>query len=155
MRTVQRVVLVSLVMGSLVLPIQAQKARWGSPNEETVKKIIEMEAMWASSDCAPQPNLKDVIADDFQGTAPDGHRYGKASAIATDDAARSRDCQLGVVTVQFFGDALAVAYGNESSTARDKEGISSRHCLAWTDTWLKRDGKWQIIAAQDTVVSCK
>lgn len=27
--------------------------------------------------------------------------------------------------------------------------------LAWTDTWLKRKGKWQIVAAQDNVVACQ
>jgi hypothetical protein len=24
----------------------------------------------------------------------------------------------------------------------------------WTDTWLKREGKWQIVAAQDTILPC-
>jgi len=29
------------------------------------------------------------------------------------------------------------------------------HCLTWTDTWLKRDGKWQIIGVQDAQFPCK
>jgi hypothetical protein len=28
-------------------------------------------------------------------------------------------------------------------------------CQVWTDTWMKRDGKWQIVAAQDNRVDCK
>jgi hypothetical protein len=53
------------------------------------------ETKWANSACSPQPDLKDVIADDFQGTSPSGHRYDKAKAIATDTKSVSRDCQLG------------------------------------------------------------
>jgi hypothetical protein len=49
---------------------------------------------------------------------------------------------------------LAVAYGNESSIRKGKDGKEFLRCLVWTDTWLKRDGKWQIIAAQDVVVKC-
>ena len=29
------------------------------------------------------------------------------------------------------------------------------HCLTWSDTWLKRDGRWQIIGAQDAQFPCK
>ena len=43
----------------------AQESRWGSPDEETVKFIIAVEAKWANSACSPQPDLKAVIADDF------------------------------------------------------------------------------------------
>ena len=44
--------------------------------------MIAAEAKWANSACSPQPDLKDVIADDFQGTSPSGRRYDKAKAIA-------------------------------------------------------------------------
>jgi hypothetical protein len=38
---------------------------------------------------------------------------------------------------------------------KDKEGKETKRCLIWTDTWLKRAGKWQIVAAQDTTIPCK
>lgn len=38
---------------------------------------------------------------------------------------------------------------------KGKDGKEFLRCLVWTDTWLKRDGKWQIIAAQDVVVKCQ
>ena len=73
----------------------AQDSRWGTPDDSTVKFMIAAEAKWASSSCSPQPDLRDVIADDFQGTSTDGRRYGKADAIATDPKTLSRDCQIG------------------------------------------------------------
>jgi len=142
------------LLAGFTSPIVAQESRWGSPGEETVKFIIAFEAKWASSACSPQPDLKDVIADDFQGTSPTGRRYGKEQAITTDTKSLARECQLGEVKVRFFGDSIAIAYGAESSVTKNNDGKETKRCLIWTDTWLKRSGKWQIVAAQDTNVPC-
>ena len=143
-----------LFLGGFALPSFAQESRWGSPEDETVKFIIAAEAKWANSACIPQPDLKNVIADDFQGTSPSGRRYGKDEAITPDTKSLSRDCQLGEVKVRFFGDSIAIAYGAESAVSKAKDGKETKRCLIWTDTWLKRAGKWQIVAAQDTDIPC-
>ncbi len=144
-----------LFLGGFASPSVGQESRWGSPGEETVKFIIAAETKWANSACSPQPDLKHVIADDFQGTSPSGRRYGKKDAISTDLKSLERDCQLGEVKVRFFGDSIAIAYGAESAVSKGKDGKEAKHCLIWTDTWLKRAGKWQIVAAQDTNIPCK
>ena len=141
-------------LGCLTTPGIAQDSRWGSPDDSTVKFIIDAEAKWASSGCSPQPELKAVMADDFQGTSTDGHRYDKAAAIASDPKAVARDCQLGDVKVRFFGDSIAIAYGAENRIGKGADGKGAKRCQVWTDTWLKRKGQWQIVAAQDTVIPC-
>jgi len=143
-----------LFVGGFASPSVGQESRWGSPEEDTVKFMIAAEAKWANSACSPQPDLKDVIADDFQATSPSGRRYGKNEAITADTKSLSRDCQLGEVKVRFFGDSIAIAYGAESAV-KAKDGKETKRCLIWTDTWLKRAGKWQIVAAQDTDIPCK
>lgn len=152
-RTMLFIAMISF-LGCLTTPSSAQDSRWGSPDDPIVKFIIAVEAKWASSSCSPQPDLKAVIADDFQGTATNGHRYDKAEAIATDPKALERDCQLGDVKVRFFGDSIAIAYGAESRIRKAEDGKEARRCQVWTDTWLKRNGQWQIVAAQDTVIPC-
>jgi hypothetical protein len=147
-------VLALSLFGGFTSPSVAQESRWGSPDEETVKFIIAVEAKWANSSCSPQPDLKAVIADDFQGTSPTGRRYNKDEAISTDTKSLSRDCQLGEVKVKFFGDSIAIAYGAESRIDKANDGKDTKRCQVWTDTWLKRAGKWQIVAAQDTIVPC-
>jgi hypothetical protein len=142
------------LLGGFASPSLAQESRWGSPGEEAVKFIIAAETKWANAACSRQPDLKNVIADDFQGTSPSGRRYAKQEAITTDTKALERDCQLGEVKVRFFGDAIVIAYGAESAVAKAKDGKEAKHCLIWTDTWLKRAGKWQIVAAQDTNMPC-
>ena len=56
--------------------------------------------------------------------------------------------------VKFFDDSIAIAYGAESKMDKANDGKETKRCLIWTDTWLKRAGKWQIVAAQDTTLPC-
>src|ERR1044072_2339246 len=98
----------SLVGGFTSLSV-AQESRWGSPDEDTVKLITAAEAKWANSACSPQPDLAEIIADDFHGTSPKGRRYGKQEAISTDTKSVARDCKLGELMVSFFGDSIAIA----------------------------------------------
>ncbi len=146
---------VFLLLAMFAVPALAQKDGWASDSDPRVKYIVENERKWAETGCAERPELKDVIADDFQGTAPGGSRFGKQKAIETDLSDLEHDCQLGEVKVRFFGDSLAIAYGSEHSMRKSKDGKDEKRCLVWTDTWLKRAEKWQIIAAQDTAVPCK
>jgi hypothetical protein len=142
------------LLGTLAVPCLAQDSRWGSSDEPTVKFMIASEAKWANAACSTQPDLGVFISDDYQGTSTTGHRYPKADAIADDPNKTSRDCQLGDVKVRFFGDSTAVAYGSESRMQKAADGTVAKRCQIWTDTWLKRGGKWQIVAAQDTVIPC-
>lgn len=143
------------LLGTFAVPGSAQDSRWGSPDEPTVNFMIASEAKWAKSACSAQPDLHVFIADDYQGTSTAGRRYPKADAIADDPNKQSRDCRLGDVKVRFFGDAFAVAYGSENRVQKAADGTEGKRCQVWTDTWLKRKGQWQIVAAQDTVVPCE
>ena len=50
--------------------------------------------------------------------------------------------------MRFFGDSIAIAYGSESRIRKGADGKEARRCQVWTDTWLKRNGQWRIVAAQ-------
>lgn len=154
MKPLANVLLVIVLGCSLFLSAYAQQARWGKPDEATVKLIKASEKIWLDADCSPQPGLKDVLADDFQGTSPAGKRYGKKDAMITPNPPAT-ECRLGDITVHFFGDATALVYGSESSLRANATGPAKKRCLVWTDTWLKRSGRWQIVAAQDNQVPCK
>jgi hypothetical protein len=53
------------------------------------------------------------------------------------------------------GKLKAVLYGSESRVEKDDNGMEHTRSLIWTDTWLKRDGKRQVIAAQDNWAESK
>ena len=139
---------------SSAAPSLAQDSRWGASDEPTVKFMVASEAKWANAACSTQPDLDVFIADDYQGTSTTGHRYPKADAISDEPNKTSRDCRLGEVKVRFFGDSTAVAYGSESRVQKAADGTEAKRCQIWTDTWLKRNVNWQIVAAQDTVIPC-
>src|SRR5438045_1991674 len=53
---------------------------------------------------------------------------------------------LNEVKVRFYGDT-AIAQGDETWERRNSE----RGRFVWTDTWIRRNGRWQIVAAEDLV----
>jgi len=128
----------------------------GRADDPTAKFIIDAERQWAEAACTHNHSPEQILAEDFQGTSPEGKRYPKAVEVAdmADLSKTARDCRLTDAKVRLFGDTLAIAYGSESSVRKGKDGTSQPGCLVWTDTWLKRNGRWQIIAAQDTQVPC-
>ena len=133
---------------------QGFPSHWGSPDDATVNTIIAVEKAWAETSCgiSPPPALRAAVAGDFLGTSTRGQRYEKAWAL---EPGNDHDCKLGRVRVHFFGDSLAVAYGSESNTGKTGGTKEEKRCAIWTDTWLKRDGAWQIISAQDNPVDCR
>lgn len=154
MKTVFCAVTVVLLFGMGAVHANDQTGRWLSPDDPTAKTITALEDMWAHTACSSVPAaLKAAFADDFQGTFPNGQRYGRPKSWG--GLGDNVDCQLQKVEIRLFGDSVAVAYGTESSISKKKDGSAEKHRLTWTDTWLKRNGKWQIVAAQDNRIDCK
>ncbi|HEY3704178.1 MAG TPA: nuclear transport factor 2 family protein [Terracidiphilus sp.] len=133
----------------------AQQSHWADAGDAVAKMVIDSERKWAESSCDHNRIGETILADDFYGTAPDGSRYERAKEIEGDSSRKGRDCKLDGARVRFFGDDLAMVYGSERATIPDHEGKDALRCLVWSDTWLKRNGKWQVISAQDTAVACQ
>jgi hypothetical protein len=141
-----------------VVAAHGQQGQWASADNATAKFIVDAERQWAEAECTHNRITETILADDFQGTSPiDGKRYTKPEEVTTttDTSRIARDCRLIDANVRLFGDSLAMVYGSESSVRKTKGGAEQPVCLTWTDTWLKRNGKWQIIAAQDSQFPCK
>ena len=76
-----------------------------------------------------------IMADDFRGISSRG----------TFERKNLSKPEVYDVTVRFY-DKAAVAQGYETWTSLS-DSTSTRSI--WTDTWIYRKGKWQIVAAQD------
>jgi hypothetical protein len=137
------------------MPSLAQQSRWADASDPVAKMMIDSERKWAEASCDHNRIAETILADDFWGTAPDGSRYDRAKEMQGDMSRSDRDCKLDGARVRFFGDSVAMVYGSERATHTSPDGKEIGRCLVWTDTWLKRNGKWQVIAAQDTAVPCK
>ena len=137
--------------------VHGQQGQWAAADNATVKYLVDAERQWAEAACTHNKITEKILAVDFQGTSPEGKRYTKSEEVADTQALSktARDCRLIDAKVRFFGDNLAMVYGSESSVQKAKGEIEKPRCLIWTDTWLKRNGMWQIIAAQDSQFDCK
>jgi Domain of unknown function (DUF4440) len=141
---------------ALCLGTSAVASDTKATNNATAKWMIEQETAWAEEECSHKAIPADLMADDFRGTSPGGQRYTKAQARAkaASDTSKATDCRLLQADVRFFGSGTAIIYGSETALETPPDGKPVRHCLIWTDTWLSRNGKWQIVAAQDTLFKC-
>ncbi len=140
----------------LMTAAHAQQSHWATPDDKTAKYMIDMEGKWAEGVCANNGVIAALLAEDFQGTSTHGERYNRADELRDEKGPHTaHGCALDDAKVRFFGDDVAIIYGSEHAIGKDKMHLDAKVCQVWTDTWLKRDGKWQIVAAQDNRVDCK
>jgi hypothetical protein len=140
----------------LTTAAHAQQSHWAAPDDKTAKFMIDMERKWAEGVCANNGVISELLADDFQGTSTNGGHYNKADALRDEKGSHlARSCGLDDAKVHFVSENTAIIYGSEHALGKDKAHPDTKVCQVWTDTWLKRDGKWQIAAAQDNRVDCK
>jgi hypothetical protein len=143
---------------AMLLPVGmcAQQSHWASADDKTATYIVDMERKWAESICADNGVVEGMVADDFQGTSTNGERYTKADELKDEKGAHiAHDCGLDETKVRFFGDSVALVYGSEHAVGKDKSQPDAKICQIWTDTWLKRGGRWQVVASQDNRVPCR
>lgn len=134
----------------------AQQSHWASADDATAKYMRDMERKWAEGVCINNGVVAGLLAEDFEGTSTSGERYTKADELRDEKGPRiAHDCTLDEAKVRFFGDSIAIAYGREHSIGKLKSEPDTMFCQIWTDTWLKRDGKWQIVASQDNRIPCR
>jgi len=141
----------SLPCGAGAAPVGA---RWADATDPVAKHLIEQERDWATDSCTPNGVLAGLIADDFVGTSPHAKLYTKSDLVhqhADPAATPERDCKLISARLRYFGPDVAVIYGRESAVIKGADGKDATRILVWTDTVLRRGGKWQVIAVQDMV----
>ncbi|HVI08947.1 MAG TPA: nuclear transport factor 2 family protein [Candidatus Binatia bacterium] len=147
-----------LTTAAMLLPAlaAAQQSHWAAAGDPTAKYIVDMERKWAEGVCVDNGVVAGLLADDFQGTSTEGERFVKADELRDEKSVRTaRDCGLDEAKVRFFGDTVAMVYGREHAVGKDKSRPDAKVCQIWTDTWMKRDGGWRIIASQDNRVECR
>jgi uncharacterized protein (TIGR02246 family) len=112
-------------------------------------EIGDLERAWAEVAVSGDPTvIERIFADEFVGVSPDGVQYTKREFI--DDTKANplgfTANELDEIRVRFEGN-VAVAQGRETFTRKD----GKRGRFVWTDVLVRRDGRWQLIAAQDAM----
>ena len=139
-------VLILAVAGGWLGAVRAQD----SSTSKTEQYIKESERQWAEAEVTLDYKIAErILADDFVGVAPDGSHYSKAEEISRTKQSETEFVSNTVVqmNVRFYGDA-AVAQGSEKWVMKNGDKGS----YVWTDTWIRRNGQWQVVAAEDIAI---
>lgn len=151
MKLANAIIRIALLVACSV-PIGTHAADAAYSRSDAERYIKESEAAWAASVPTNDASVvRRILADDVVWVL-DGRVIGKAQAVA--EAAQGPgdflSNHLEYAHVRFFGD-VAVVQGSENWMR--KGGRKGR--FVWTDTWLRRNGLWQIVAAEDVSVSLR
>jgi uncharacterized protein (TIGR02246 family) len=136
----------------LLIGLAACRSQQGDASYDQTQaeaEIRKMERAWAQVAVTGDPAvIERIFADDFLGVSPEGVQYTKRGFV--DDTKANplgfTSNEINEMKIRFFGN-LAVAQGDETFTR--KSGEQGR--FVWTDVLVRRDGEWQIVAAQDVV----
>src|SRR5512133_1677008 len=144
---------VALIAVSSPLTLAQNPAR-SSRQNEAEDYIRKSESEWAESVANGDATvIERILADDFLGVDTKGKLYDKPTMISETKEGPKHfvSNHLEDVKIRFFGDNTVVAQGSESWVRRNGE----RGRFVWTDTWILRNGRWQIVAAEDLVPPAK
>jgi len=133
--------------------VQAQSAK--IDYEKARQYITESEKQWAEAVASGDSTVvQRILADDFIGVSTKGEQYNKEYEVhSTPEGPKFfKSNHLNDIKIRFYGN-MAVAQGDEIWVRYSGEPITGR--FVWTDTWLFRNNKWQIVAAEDLIATVK
>ena len=113
----------------------------------------QAEADWANLAVKKNPAVLDrILAADYVGVSSENVVRDKKQYLKDESgeepSGKFVSSKLDYVNYRHFGDTV-LAQGAESIKRADG---SPDLRLIWTDVWMWRDGKWQVVASQDNVV---
>ena len=147
-----------LVMASIILlEIRASN---GAGSQEVDKNsdektLIEIEHRWANAYVsADAENLASILSPDYVQTNTRGKVTDKNEELSElrKGSFRYEKFETTEMKVQLYGDA-AVVTGLITGKGTDKaSGKTIEGHMRMTDTFIRQDGRWQVVASQTTLV---
>jgi Domain of unknown function (DUF4440) len=133
--------------------VQAQSAK--IDYDKARQYITESEKQWAESVASgDSTSVQRILADDFIGVDTKGFQYSKEQEVHNTPGGPKyfKSNHLNDIKIRFYGD-MAVVQGDEIWVRYSGEPLTGR--FVWTDTWLFRNDKWQVVAAEDLIAPLK
>ena len=153
----KRRIMLAAALAVLLMAFRSPAIKAAATDQE---QILQLERDWTHSFVSMDIAANErILADDFIGTEPAGRRVKKSDILAelkTGEPLESAHLNEDDVTIRFFGETAVV---NGSSTWQRKSDAKNGHYMMgryiWTDVFVKRKGKWQVVASQDLEVKNK
>ena len=149
------VVFVVAAAGLVFAQADTKKPSTGTrtPAQDTEATLMKMERDAAAAlmkrDVA---GFAGIFADDATVTGPDGAVLTKAQLLADvkSGALTIQSTEISDLKVRVFGETAVASYATTDKGKYKDRDISGRY--RWTDVFVRRGGKWQIVAGQGTPI---
>lgn len=150
-----RVIAILLALASTTIAVaQTADTKQGSGDVEQTLMKIEQEMLDAllKGDISA---AKKYMADTFVFTAPDGEMQNKTQLLAdvTSGDLKIESSTNSEMKVQSYGNAAIVTYRSKDKGSYKGKDISGDY--RWTDFFVNKDGRWQLVAGHGTAISEK
>ena len=139
------------ILSALCCSMFAQSKERPSAGTEQAVMRIERELLNAVLKGDASANER-YLADTYVFTGPDGTVENKAQAIADLKSGdlKLQSASLDGAKVQVYGDTAVVTYSsNDKGTYKGKD-ISGK--TRWTDVFVNRNGRWQVVASHGSML---
>ena len=127
---------------------------WGQTAGE--KDLIKLENDWGNAWAKGDGKfLEQLYATEYLWTGADGILFNKVDGIKDDTSPEysEKSFKLSDLKVHIYGEAAVVTGRNDVKFK--KGGKAEQVEVRFTDVFVKRDGRWQVVATQGTKVGKK
>jgi hypothetical protein len=129
--------------------------RAASARDEVVLTELQqaLAKAWMSADRA---TIDRIIAIDWKSTGPDGRMTDRAAVLGDVFETRRHKIQrvaIDDVTARVFGDAAVVT--GRTHGVGEFDAAAYDVVIRFTDTFVRRDGRWQAVASHASLVQAK
>jgi len=139
---------------AVLTPAQTQKRGAGPGSDAGSKALIDLEEKWvAALEKSDAATLDAILADTYVDTDEQSHRSDKPAVLAV---LKSGDLKMTSVKisdmhVHIYGDAAVVT--GSAVQAGNFKGQPLTAKITFTDTFIRRNGKWTAVASQRSPVA--
>ena len=116
--------------------------------QEILRLERELSAAGQRGDSGPAGR---IFADDLTGVTSRGTQFGKARGLAIVEGSGITALMLDDLRARVYGDA-AVATGRVTFSGTIEDTPYPERRVLFTDTWIRKDGRWQLVAIHLTSV---
>lgn len=145
-----RIITILLALATTTIAVaQTANTKQGGGNVEQTLMKIEQEMLDALLKGDPSA-AKKHMADTFVFTAPDGDMQNKAQFLAdvTSGNLKIEASTNSDMKVQSYDNAAVVTYRSKDKGSYKGKDISGDY--RWTDFFVNKDGRWQLVAGHGT-----
>ena len=150
-RSIQRLWLAALIGLMPGCVMQAQSGKGADQDKSALIALQQTLAKaWLAGDRA---GVERIIAPEWRLTGPDGSRTDRASLLAQvfeTGAHKIRRLEVDDVEARVFGDAAVVT--GRTHGVGESGGAPYDVYIRFTDTFIRRDGRWQAVASHASIL---